>query len=62
MEQGVFVIPFKVNFQKAIELHHRTGDAEIVAAIRFGYDIDGGLVEDRRHHLRRDKALPNEPV
>ncbi len=61
-----FVLAFLrllVNSQEAIELHHRSGHAEpkrFTFALRV--DIDRRLVEDRRHNLRRHKALPDQLI
>src|SRR6202022_1460125 len=38
-----------INGQIAVKFHHRTGGAECVVR---GRDVNRGLVEDRRHHLR----------
>ena len=52
-----------VDFQEAVELHDRSGDAEPVAVVALlGVDVDRGLIEDRRHYLRRDEALPDQLV
>ena len=57
------VLRLLVNLQEAFELQHRASDAEaIVHAACCGVDIDRGLVEDRRIHLRSHKALPDELV
>ena len=56
------VLSFLVHFQKSIELEHRAGDAIVVVAIRLGDNFNRGLIKQRRHHLRRQKALPNQLV
>ncbi len=57
------VLGFLVNLEKALELEHRTSNAEavnLVAVLRI--NVHGRLVEDRRVHLRGHKALPDELV
>src|SRR5256885_6845689 len=51
-----------INLEETFKLEHRTGHAEVVSAIGDRVDIDGGLIEDSRQHLRSDKTLPNELV
>src|SRR5713226_613544 len=48
-----------IHGEVAVELEHRAGGAESVVA---GGDINRGLVEDRREHLRSHKPLPDELV
>src|SRR5215467_9446289 len=48
-----------VNAQISVELLHRPGSAEGVIA---GANVDGSLIKDRREHLRRDEALPDQLV
>ena len=59
---GVFA--FFVDLEEAIEFRHAAGRAEqvnrFVLARRF--HVDGGLIEHRRRHLRRDEAHPDQPV
>ena len=43
----------------AVELHHRAGGAERVVA---GVHVNRGLIENRRNHLRRHEALPDQLV
>ena len=57
------VLGLLVDFEKSFELQNRTGDAKtVIHAATLRVDIDGGLIEDGRIHLRRDKALPDELV
>ena len=48
-----------VDREEAGELHHLAGRAQLGAARR---DVDRRLVEDRRHHLARDEAVPDQRV
>ena len=55
--------------QEALELHDRAGRAEQIAAAadvrllrRRDVEVDGRRVEDRRRHLRRHEALPDELI
>ncbi len=61
-----FVLAFLglfVNFEEAVELENRAGNAEPECVrTRFSIDVDGRLIEDRRHDLRRHKALPDQLV
>ena len=61
-----FVLAFLgllINLEEAFKLQHRSGHAEDKLLIfRFGFDIDARLIEHGRHHLRRDKALPDQFV
>ncbi len=52
-----------IDLQEAIELQHRSRNAE-PESLRsgLGVDIDGRLVEDRGHNLRSHKPLPDELV
>ena len=51
---------FFIDFQEAVELHHRASHAEPEhIAAGFCVNVDGGLVKDRWSHLRSDKALPD---
>ena len=57
------VLGLFINFQEAVELHHRSGNAEPEnVAAGFRVDVDRGLVEHSRIHLRGDKALPDQLV
>ena len=48
-----------VRCEIAVELHHRSGRAECVTV---GFHVNRGLIENRRHHLRRHEALPDHLV
>ena len=58
----LLVLGFFVDLEEAVEFQHRAADPEIVAAVGFGFDIDGRLVIDRLHHLRSDKTLPDQAI
>ncbi len=60
----LLVLAFFVDLQEAVELEHAAGGAEQVIglALAFGGDIDGGLIEHGRHHLRSDKAHPDQAI
>ena len=60
----LLILAFFVDFQEALELRHAAGGAEHVrrAVLALGGHVDGGLIEHRRRHLRRDKAHPDQPV
>ena len=60
----LLVLAFLVDRQEAVELRHAAGGAEQVrrAVLALGVDVDGGLVEHRRRHLRGDEAHPDQPV
>jgi hypothetical protein len=53
------VLAFLVDLEEAFELEHRTGGAEQVvgAVVPLGGHVDGGLVEQRRHHLAATKRF-----
>ena len=55
----LLVLALFIDGAEAVELLDGTGGAQQVVA---GRDVDGGLVEDRRVHLRRHKALPDQLV
>src|SRR5579862_416621 len=48
-----------IDAEVAVKLLHGTGGAEGVIA---GSDVDGGLVENGRKHLRSDEALPDQLI
>ena len=50
---------FFVDLEEPVELHHAAGCAEHV--ILCG-NLDGGLIVDRRIHLRSDEPRPDQPV
>ena len=57
------VLGLLVDLQEAFELQHRATHPEaVIHALAAGVDIDRRLVKDRRVHLRRHKALPDELV
>ena len=56
------VFRFFVNFQEAVKLQHRPSHAEGIGAITLRFNIDGGLVENSRGHLRGNEPLPDELV
>ena len=58
------VLAFLVDLEEAVEFEDRAGGAEQVvhAVLALGGDVDGGLVEERRHHLAGHEAVPDEPV
>ncbi len=57
------VLRLLVNLQEAFELQDRAGHAEAVGFVAvLGIDVHGRLIEDRRIHLRGDKALPDQLV
>ena len=58
------VLAFLVDLEEAFELQHRAGGAEDVvhAVLALGRHVDGGLVEERRHHLAGHEAVPDQPV
>ena len=58
----LLVLGLFVDLEETVKLQHRAADPEIVAAISFGFDIDSRLVIDRLHHLRGDKALPDQAI
>ena len=54
-----------IDLQESVEAHHRAAKAKIVglAGLRAeSGNLRRGHVKDGRHHLRSDKALPDEPV
>ena len=54
-----------VDLQESVEAHHRPADAEVIrlAGLRRNRgNLRRGYIEDRRHHLRSHKALPDQPV
>ena len=57
------ILRFFVDFQEAVELHHRSCDPEpeLVRAI-FSINVYSCLVEHGGHHLRRQKALVDQLV
>ncbi len=54
-----FVFHSLIGGEIAVEFLHRTGGAESVVA---GGNVNRGLVEDGRNHLRGDEALPDHLV
>ena len=38
------------------------GRGTVLGCLRIGSDIDAGLIEDGRGHLRGDEPLPNQPI
>ena len=54
------VLALFIDGEEAVELHDRAGGAEEISLARR--DIDRRLIEDRRHHLRGDEALPDEAI
>ena len=58
------VFSFFIDFEEAVEFLDGAGGAENVidAAESFDAQIDGGLIEYGRIHLRGDEAHPDQPV
>src|SRR3954468_22449829 len=64
-----FLVAFAIEHEVALELHDRARRAEQVATPadiglcrRRDVKVDGGRVEDRRRHLGRHEALPDELI
>ena len=58
---GAIILIFAVEFQETVKGNHRTGSAELRAAI-LGGDIHRGLVHFGRGHLGCDRALPDQII
>src|ERR1035437_6663690 len=58
------ILTFLVDLEIAVELGDAAGGAEGVlhGVFALGGDIDGGLIEQRGHHLAGHKAIPDQPV
>jgi hypothetical protein len=55
------VAVFLVEFQEAVELHHRAGRPQRLLLVG-GHDIDRDLVELGAFHLRGEGALPHQVI
>ena len=59
----ILVAAFLIKRKEAVELHHRSGGAQVEqAACDIGIDIDRGALELRRFHLARHRAQPDQLV
>ena len=60
----LLVFAFFVDLEEAVELQDAAGGAEQISASALSrrIDVDGGLIEHRRIHLRSDKAHPDQPI
>ena len=58
------VLAFLVDLEEAVELRHAAGGAEHIlhAVLAPCRNVDGGLVEERRHHLGGHETIPDQPV
>ena len=60
----LLVFAFLVDFEKSLKFQNAPGRAENIRrlALAESVDVDRGLIEPRRIHLRRDKPHPDQPV